>query len=87
MMSIPSNVNARWIATLGNDQLIVAEAQLYTAFKTREVVERSRAGARYVLLQGPAALVNAWHQWALLNNEARVRGVNVSRPLHGVGKA
>lgn len=79
MMTIPSHVNARWIATLGDDQLIAAEAQLYAAFKTREVAERSRAGSRYVLLQGPAALVNAWHQWALLNHETRARGVNVSR--------
>ena len=80
MMSIPLNVNARWIATLGDDQLIAAEAQLYTAFKACEVVERERAGSRYMLLQGPAALVNAWHQWALLNHETQVRGVSVSRP-------
>ena len=80
MMSIPEHVNARWIATLGDDQLIAAEAQLYVAFKTREVAERSRAGSRYMLLQGPPALVNAWHQWSLLNNETRVRGVSVSRP-------
>ena len=79
MMTIPLNVNARWIATLGNDQLIAAEAQLYADFKAREVAERSRAGSRYVLLQGPAALVNVWQQWVMLNKETRVRGVSVAR--------
>ena len=79
MMTIPSHVNARWLATLGDDQLVAAEAQMYADFRTREVTERRRAGSRYILLQGPAELVNAWHQWTLLNNEAKARGVTVSR--------
>jgi hypothetical protein len=79
MMSIPAHVSARWIATLENDQLIAAEGQLYADFHTREIAEKSRAGSRYSLLQGPSPLVNAWHQWLLVNNEARARGVIVRR--------
>lgn len=79
MMVIPANVNSQWIASLENTQLVEAEAQLYSAFHTREKAEKSRAGARYILLQGPSALVNAWQQWLLLNNEARARGVVIRR--------
>jgi hypothetical protein len=79
MMAIPTNINSQWIASLKNPQLVEAEAQLYDAFHTREIAEKSRAGARYVLLQGPSDLVNAWQQWLMLNNEARTRGVLIRR--------
>ena len=77
MMTMPANVTARWISTLDNDELLATEAKLYADFRTREVAEKSRAGARYMLLQGPSALVNAWHQWILASNETRARGVIV----------
>ena len=35
MMVIPDRINARWIATLGDDELVRAEAQLYDAFRER----------------------------------------------------
>ena len=79
MMSIPAHVSARWIATLGNDQLAAVEGRLYADFHTREATEKSRAGSRYALLQGPSALVNAWHQWLLVSNEVRTRGMVVRR--------
>ena len=79
MMTIPSNVSSRWVATLKDSQLLEAEARLYADFHAREMTEKSRAGARYILLQGPSALVNAWQQWLLVNNEARARGVTVRR--------
>jgi hypothetical protein len=79
MMTMPSNVSSRWLATLKDKHLLEAEAQLYADFHARETLEKSRAGARYVLLQGPSALVNAWQQWLLVNNEARARGVVVHR--------
>jgi hypothetical protein len=76
-MKIPDNINARWIATLRDDQLMRAEAQLHAAFRANERVEKGRTGARYILLQGPATLVTAWHRWLLLNNETRTRGLVV----------
>jgi hypothetical protein len=79
-MLIPDRLNARWIATLGDDEVVAAEAQLYTDFRKRDAAERSRAGARYVLLQGPATLVTAWHRWGLLNNEARARQLVLRHP-------
>jgi len=86
MIAIPANINSQWIASLKNPQLVEAEAQLYAAFHTREIAEKSRAGARYILLQGPSDLVNAWQQWLLLNNEARARGVLIRRAHATAGR-
>lgn len=73
-MTIPDQINARWIATFGNDQLITAEAELHAVFRRQESAAKTRAGTRYVLLQGPADLVNAWQRCLLVNNETRNRG-------------
>ena len=79
MIDMPAHVTSRWLATLENDQLVAAEAQLYTTFRAHETTEKSRAGFRYTLLHGPSQLVNAWQQWTLVNNETRARGVLVRR--------
>jgi hypothetical protein len=79
MIEMPAHVTTRWIATLENDQLVAAEKQLYSAFRTRETAEKSRAGSRYALLQGPPELVTAWERWTLVNNEVRARGVMIRR--------
>jgi hypothetical protein len=78
-MKIPETINARWIATLANDQLMAAEAQLHAVFRKHETVEKTRSGGRYMLLQGPPLLVDAWHRWSLVSNETRNRGLLVTR--------
>ncbi len=78
-MNIPDHVDARWIATLGDDQLLKVEARLHGDFREREAAEKQRAGARYVLLQGPPTLVNAWLRWLLVSNATRTRGLAVVR--------
>ena len=79
MIEMPAHVTTRWVETLENEQLLAAEAQLYSDFHVRETAEKARAGSRYVLLQGPSALVTAWQQWLIANNETRARGVAVRR--------
>jgi hypothetical protein len=74
-VTIPAHINARWIATLDDAQLVVAETALHATFRELEISEKSRSGARYLLLQGPAALVSAWHRWLLVNNAVRSRGL------------
>jgi hypothetical protein len=76
-MTIPAHINARWIGTLDDAQLVAAETTLHATFRELEISEKSRAGARYVLLQGSAALVSAWHRWLLVNNEVRARGLAI----------
>jgi hypothetical protein len=77
-MTIPDHINSHWIATLANDQLVKAEAMLHADFREKEIAEKRRVGARYVLLQGPATLVTAWHRWLLVSNETRNRGLVVN---------
>ena len=78
-MNSPDHINSHWIASLEDKQLVSAEAELHAAFRTHETAEKRWSGARYVLLQGPAALVNAWHRWLLVSNETRNRGLVVHR--------
>jgi hypothetical protein len=78
-MIIPDRIKANWIATLEDEQLIAAEAELHADFQEKERTEKDRTGPRYILLQGPAALVNAWQRWLLLSNETRCRGLVVRR--------
>lgn len=74
-MLVPDRVTADWIATLGNGQLQTVESRLHTEFLDEEGPEKARRGDRYALLQGPAALVNAWLKWQMVSNEARSRGL------------
>ena len=76
-VKIPDHVNARWCASLRDDQLIAAEARLHTDFRKQEKAEKARSGGRYILLQGPPELVTAWHRWLLVSNETRTRGLTV----------
>ena len=78
-MSIPDRVTAEWIATLADDRLVTVESRLHSAFITEDKHERKRSGDRYVLLQGPAALVNAWVRWQMVTNEARSRRLLMRR--------
>ena len=72
-MTIPDRVTADWIATLGDERLVTVESRLHSEFIAEESHERKRTGDRYALLQGPAALVNAWLRWQMVSNEARSR--------------
>ena len=76
-MTVPERVTADWIATLANAQLMTVESRLDSEFLDEENEEKERRGDRYTLLQGPAALVNAWLRWQMVNNEARSRGLLV----------
>jgi hypothetical protein len=76
-MTVPDRVTADWIATLANGQLMTVESRLHSEFLDEETVEKEKRGDRYTLLQGPAALVNAWLRWQMVNNEARSRGLLV----------
>ncbi|HJU72773.1 MAG TPA: hypothetical protein VJ717_03435 [Gemmatimonadaceae bacterium] len=83
-MVLPEKVNARWIATLENDQLLEAEGLLHAAFLREETAEKRRRGPHYTMLRGPETLVTAWHRWLLVSNATRTRGILVHRHAHSV---
>jgi hypothetical protein len=74
---IPDRFTSRWIATLENEQLTDVESRLHADFRTQDAAEKARRGARYRLFEGPAALVDAWNRWHLVNNETRKRGIAI----------
>jgi hypothetical protein len=74
-MILPDRLTANWIATLGDSQLMEIELHLHGQFATEETHEKRRRGDRYAMLEGPEALVTAWHRWLMANNEARTRGL------------
>jgi hypothetical protein len=76
-MNVPDHVTADWAASLANDPLMTVESRLHAEFVTVENGEKQRRGERYALLEGSPALVNAWLQWQLVNNEVRSRGLVV----------
>lgn len=78
-MVLPDKVNARWIATLDNEQLLEAEHLLHAVFVKEEGAEKLRKGARYAMLRGPESLVTAWHRWLIVSNATRSRGMVVLR--------
>ena len=78
-MKFPVQVTTNWATTLGDDQLLQAEASLHATFTKEERAEKKRAGDRYVMLRGPESLVMAWHRWLTVNNETQFRGLVVRR--------
>jgi hypothetical protein len=80
-LKIPEKVNAAWVESLGDAQLISAEAALRKQFAEEESAEKERKGPRYSMFRGPASLMTAWTRWLLVSNEAIARRVAVKRRI------
>ena len=78
-MMIPERVNAGWIDTLRDDDLLKAERTLHREFAKEETAEKQRRGANYVMLRGPESLVRAWLRWLMVNNATSSRSLVVHR--------
>ena len=76
---IPEQVNANWIDTLRDEELLKAERALHKEFAKQEAAEKQRRGASYVMLHGPEPLVTAWLRWLMVNNATSSRGLVVHR--------
>ena len=77
-MTLPQTIDARWIATLSDQQLARAEGQLRATFAKEDGAEKKRRGDRYSMMYWPAALTHAWIRWSLVCNESRARGLRTS---------
>lgn len=76
---MPEQVTTNWATTLGDDDLLKAEAKLHAVFAKEEKAEKKRRGDNYVMMRGPESLVMAWHRWLSVNNETTFRGLKVRR--------
>jgi hypothetical protein len=76
-MTFPDRIDARWIASLTNEELQQAESELRVSFAEQETLEKQRRGSRYELLRGPEVLTSAWLRWSMVSNATRARGLSV----------
>ena len=80
-MRVPPRITATWIDSLTDDNLLLAELRLKTAFAKEERAEKKRTGRAYDLMRGPAELMLAWDRWSRVNAAARGRKLNPTRAV------
>lgn len=80
MRPVPAQINATWIGTLTNDDLIAVEARLHAAYALIERREKRTQGAKYQLFRSPPDLMAAWDRWSRVNAATRARSLNPRRP-------
>lgn len=78
-MTFPDRIDASWIGSLNDDQLVQAECELRKRFAQQEAKEKKRRGMQYDLMKGPDDLTSAWLRWSMVNNATRARGLR-ARP-------
>ena len=52
-MTFPDRIDASWIGSLNDDQLVQAECELRKRFAQQEAKEKKRRGMQYDLMKGP----------------------------------
>lgn len=75
-MALPDRINATWIRSLDDTQLMAAESELHSLFMNAEREEKQRRGDAYDLMRGPAPLLHAWQRWSTVNAATRNRGLH-----------
>jgi hypothetical protein len=75
MRVVPERIDAAWISTLADEDIIAIEARLQARFAILDSREKKLRGQSYNLMRGPADLVLAWDRWS------RIRSARQSRKL------
>lgn len=75
MRLIPTRINAAWIGTLADDDLLDIEVRLHERFSVLDQRHRRTAKERYNLMQGPVELIDAWDRWSRVNVATRGRAL------------
>ncbi len=78
-MQLPERPTAKWMDSLTDSDLLLAESSLHEAFFSLEREQKALLGAKYELMRGPAELMAAWDRWTRVNTAARSRGLNPRR--------
>jgi hypothetical protein len=76
-MKLPQSIDARWIKSLTDLDLLGAERTLHATFAKQELAEKKKRGAQYNLLRGPEELTSAWLRWSMVCNATRDRGLKI----------
>ena len=75
-MKLPERINASWVDSLADGELLSVESQLHEAFNVLENEERQLRGDQYALARGSAALMLAWRHWNMASLATRARGLH-----------
>jgi hypothetical protein len=79
MRLVPERINAAWIKTLEDEDLIAVEERLYGRFQALDNKEKKRRGGRYLMFNGPAELLTAWDRWCRVRNALQGRSLAARR--------
>ena len=76
----PETINAPWIGTLTDDDLVDVEGRLHTQFSVLERRAKKLLGAHYDMFRGSADLLRAWDRWSRVHTATRARHLHPRRP-------
>jgi len=83
MIAVPARIQAAWINTLSDRDLLDVESQLRDLFFRLEGIEKKKFGRKYDLFRGPAELMEAWDRWSRVHTATRERSLNPAHPPAG----
>ena len=75
-MELPERINASWVESLADADLVRIESQLHDVFNLAETEERRVQGGKYSLTRGSAELMLAWQRWNMVSLATRARGLH-----------
>ena len=79
MRLVPDRINATWIKTLADEDLVDIEERLYGRFLILDNKEKKLRGGRYVMFRGPEELLTAWDRWCRVRNALQFRSLTARR--------
>lgn len=75
MRLLPERINAAWISTLADDDLLDIETRLYDRFTALDTRHKRLRGGEYNLMRGPTELIDAWDRWSRVSVATRTRSL------------
>lgn len=79
MRLVPEKINAAWISTLADEDLLDVESRLYERFAVLDRRHKQLRGRDYNLMRGPTALIDAWDRWSRVAVATKTRSLIVRR--------
>jgi hypothetical protein len=83
MRLVPEKINAAWIKTLADEDLIDVEARLHERFTVLDSRHKRLRGGEYSLMRGPTELIDAWDRWSRVSMATRTRSLVPRRQAAG----
>jgi hypothetical protein len=79
MRLVPDRINAAWINTLADEDLLDIESRLYERFAVLDRRHKQLRGREYNLMRGPTTLIDAWDRWSRVAVATKTRSLVVRR--------